>query len=85
MGWSWSRVSGWQAKTYVLCMVGKWITLGVVLLTYYVDIELLWLADFYHLVASGTLLLSWFVCHGNSQHNLLLGQVHLMMLKHLPS
>ena len=29
-----------RLKPYVLCMVGKWITLGVVLLTYNVDIEL---------------------------------------------
>ena len=27
----------------------------------------------------------WFVCHDNSQHNVLLGQVRPMMVNHLPS
>ena len=31
------------------------------------------------------LLYRWFLCHDNNQHNVLVAQPHLMMLKHLPS
>lgn len=31
------------------------------------------------------LLYQWFLCHDNNQHNVLVAQPHLMMLKHLPS